>query len=472
MRQPTPVPVPCSSPPLLPTFLRTQRCARLWAGAALAALLVLVSGPSLLHAGPPPGEGAILHRPVPPEPTSHAEAIRRVTEMPRDNALQRSAQRLGLRIVNVLWEDTGRSAGSALGPNISDVTLQVFERNGARRRSHLLPVLRFPNFTDRTADLNLDLFQVRAGNQTPRGTLRAVGLREVLSDIRPFLSHPRDHRGDHNLLAPRDTHVLVSAQHVFLPITADGEVSFSPVIFNYQSAPDNPAVLVLLATRQGLSVTVVENRPGEQSFQGHGQQLFHNAGGQRALFTAERLSTVQGRVDRGRGTADDLDGLAEGSDVLLLIQVPLRHENRGMLHGLDMVMESAPMGASGAGGGHLRRTRETSDVERAVLGHGETEGPFVEINRQRLERDPRFPIRVTVQFYRATSNGVVSQADLSAMHAEIERVYAEGDWVGSLVVPEGPRERPTDWIRTNPGGDTWRPPGCDGGWWLCPPPKR
>lgn len=114
-----------------------------------------------------------------------------------------------------------------------------------------------------------------------------------------------------------------------------------------------------------------------------------------------------------------------------------------------------------------RGVERQSDVERAVLGHGETEGPFVEINGQRLERDPRFPIRVTVQFYRATSNGVVTDEDLRAMHAEIERVYQQGDWVGSLVVPAGRRERPTDWIRTNPGGDTWQHRLCPEGWWRC-----
>ncbi|TVR03483.1 MAG: hypothetical protein EA398_05005 [Deltaproteobacteria bacterium] len=407
-----------------------------------------------------------------PAPPPFSEVIRRVTAMPGDADLRRRANLRGLNVLNVLWEDTGRSAGSALGPNISDVTLQVFDGgSGNRRQSHLLPVLRFPNFTDRTADIPLDHFQVRVGNHRGGGSLRTASLREVLEDIRPFLSNPRHMDGDGRLLADRDTHVLVSAQHVFLPIPARGEASFSPVIFNYQSAPGNPAVLVLLVTRQGLSATVVENRRGEQTRQGHGQQLFFNAGGERALFTAERLSTVQQRVDSGQGSADDVDGLQEGSDVLLLVQIPLVHENRGRLHGLGSgagsmapdgaVLEmAAPRSAAGS-------DRARSDVERAVLGHGETEGPFIEMNGQRLRRDARFPIRVTVQFYRATSNGVVSDEDLEQVRAEIERVYAQGDWVGSLVVPDGPRERPTDWIHTNPGGDTWQHPPCTGPWWNC-----
>jgi hypothetical protein len=65
----------------------------------------------------------------------------------------------------------------------------------------------------------------------------------------------------------------------------------------------------------------------------------------------------------------------------------------------------------------------------------------------RLERDPRFPVRVTVQFYRATSNGVIDEQDLVDVKRQIDRVYEDGDFVGSLVVPEDGRTRPTEWQR-------------------------
>jgi len=94
-----------------------------------------------------------------------------------------------------------------------------------------------------------------------------------------------------------------------------------------------------------------------------------------------------------------------------------------------------------------RRAAPRSDVERAVIGHGEEMGPFYEGGGLRLVRDERFPVRVTVQFYRATSNGVVSPQDLQDVKAQIDRVYSDGDFVGSLVVPESGRTRPTDWVR-------------------------
>ena len=59
------------------------------------------------------------------------------------------------------------------------------------------------------------------------------------------------------LLAPGAA--LVSAQATFLPVPREGQATFWPVIFNYQSSRKNPAVLTLLVTRQGTSMTVVDN---------------------------------------------------------------------------------------------------------------------------------------------------------------------------------------------------------------------
>ena len=73
------------------------------------------------------------------------------------------------------------------------------------------------------------------------------------------------------------------------------------------------------------------------------------------------------------------------------------------------------------------------DVEAAVIGHGQVEGPFTVIDGLAIERDPQFPIRVTVQFYKATSDGIGTEADVEAIAGQIERVCDEGDYVGGLV---------------------------------------
>jgi hypothetical protein len=386
-------------------------------------------------------------------------AINLVTQMPGDGALTSRASRHGLDVLNVMWEDTGRFGGSSVGPNISDVTLQVREPVDGGFRTHLLPVLRFPNFSDKTADIAADKLWIKVGNQADGAQLVSVPLTEVLSHLREYLSVPDDVLGTGNLLSDRDSHVLVSAQHVFVPIPKTGKAEFNPVIFNYQSSAGNPAVLTLLATREGTSVAVIENSGGDQSFQGGGQQLFFNNHGQRTVFTAERRSDVKARIEAGQATAADAGALDEGAEMMLLIQVPLKFkEPRAESGGYGI--GGLGLSGTGYGGGGLAAPkamataeapakgsrRAVSDVENAVLGHGTDLGPVVEGHKLTLERDTRFPVRVTVQFYKATSNGVVSADDLKAVKQQIDAVYAKGDHVGSLVVPEGARHRPTDWI--------------------------
>ncbi len=122
--------------------------------------------------------------------------------------------------------------------------------------------------------------------------------------------------------------------------------------------------------------------------------------------------------------------------MVLLIQVPLKQKNP-LVPAEGMVMLEANSSA-------LPPAAPRSDVEAAVIGHGPVEGPYTEIAGLPIERDERFPIRVTVQFYKATSNGVVSAADMEEIAGQIRRVYDEADYVGSLVV-DGASGRPTEY---------------------------
>jgi len=382
------------------------------------------------------------------EAPSYESVVRDVVAMTRDRQVVADVRRRGLHVVNVMWEDTGRAKGSALGPNISDLTLQVRYQSSEydRERRALMPVIRYPNFSDRTADIRSNRFFVRVGNEKGEG-LRSVPLTKFLRNIRRYLSVPESVKGSGNLLARRDKHFLVSAQAVFLPIPASGEAEFNPVIFNYQSAPKSPAVLSILVTRQGTSVAVVENRNGGTRY---GQPLYYNNNGQRAAFTAERRSDVAERIAEQGGpqSEDDESALERGADALFLIQVPLKHRHRGRLGGISSSSASAKpqkKSKSKPAPSKRRSVRSRSDVEQAVLGHGRDRGPVVEGNNLKLERDPRFPIRITVQFYKATSNGVVNASDLDNIADSIASVYEHADYVGSLVVPEGDTNRPTEW---------------------------
>lgn len=396
-------------------------------------------------------------RRYPPEDVRDYDAYRRVIEqtvnMVSDPQAQALANRYGLNILNVTWEDTGRYQNSAVGPNISDMTIQVQQRHPIRDdyALHLMPVIRYPNFTDQSADIDIDQFFLPLGNQ--RGEdLQPVPLREVLDNLRNYLTEPDSWAGrETSLLADRDTHVLVSAQACFLPIPQQGMAEFNPVLFNYQSYPGDPAVLTLLVTREGTSVTVIDNqRDGFAAGRTWGQRLFFNKNGDRASLTGQRISDYQAENPNGEPSQASAAG-EEGLNMVMLIQVPLRQRqpaNFGFGAGDVMMAPAAPSAIS------QESARGGSNVEAAVIGHGAVEGPFTEIAGLPIERDDRFPIRVTVQFYKATSNGVVSETDIQEIRQQIARVYDDADYVGSLVV-DGLRDRPTEYDGSHEEPEGW-----------------
>ena len=385
----------------------------------------------------------------------YLDVIQRTQSMISNGNAQRLADRHGLDIVDVTWEDTGRFKGSAVGPNISDMTIQVQHKTAEDQYSlHLMPVIRFPNFSDKTADIPLNQLYLTVGNEKNK-TLRKVPLRDVLGNLRQYLSKPTSWKGKQkSLLAERDSHVLTSAQAAFLPIPKGGIAEFNPVIFNYQSRQGDPAVLTLLATREGTSVTVIDNqRDGFDAGRTWGQRLFFNKNGERASFTGKRLSDFKRegdakQVDDGSDRTPISLSHDDGLNMVMLIQVPLKQKSPGFgLFEDSVALEAAPA--------PTLSKQQRSNVEAAVIGHGKVEGPFTEIDNLEIERDPRFPIRVTVQFYKGTNNGVVSESDLSAINDQLEKVYSDADYIGSLVT-EGDTRRPTEHF-----GPKHEPPG----WW-------
>ncbi|NUP13155.1 MAG: hypothetical protein HOW73_44510 [Polyangiaceae bacterium] len=394
----------------------------------------------------------------PEEQVSYAEVVRKVTGMVTDQGTSSRVDRRGMNLINVMWEDTGRFEGSSVGPNISDLTLQVRYTEQGQAKAALLPVIRFPNFSDRTGDIPANRLFVRVGNQKKNGKLETVPLTDMLKDLKKFVADPSSIKGSGNVLAKRDSHFLVSAQAVFLPVPKKGHAEFTPVLFNYQSFKGSPAVMTILVTRQGSSVTVIENDGSESSpVAANGQELYFNKAGERAPFTAERKSDVVQRIEAQGGPKDEDDrsAIAKGADTLFIIQVPLKQRQIargdgpgwGGAGGPPPPPQAAPMmpGAKAAESSAAMNKEEKSDVEQAVLGHGKVEGKFFEGRNLQFERDDRFPIRVTVQFYKATSNGVVEDKDLDAIASAIGNVYEHADFVGSLVTPENDPLRPTAW---------------------------
>ncbi len=372
---------------------------------------------------------------------SFESAVSNTAAMVWNNKTINIASQYGLDIVNITWEDTGRYEGSCWGPNISDMTIQV--HHGPRDSEMLtcMPVIRFPNFHDITADMNPDDFFLLTGNESGND-LESVSLTDYVDNIRDYLHDGNSWGGRVNsLLAERDSVVLVSAQAVFLPIEDDGIATFNPVLYNYQSYEGSPAVLAILATREGTSATIIDNSSEYNAdYYSWGQRLYFNEDGERASLTGSRISDFLDNPENlSELTSDYMEAAGEeGLNMVMLIQIPLKQKERA-----NLWFECDDMMISGC-----IQEGEYSDVESAVIGHGELEGPFREIAGLPIVRDDRFPIRVTVQFYKATSNGIVSEGDIAEIAAQISRVYDDASYVGSLVVPEEKIVRPTDWDRS------------------------
>lgn len=400
---------------------------------------------------------------------AYRRIVARVADMVNNERAQNLVAARGLSLLDVTWEDTGRWEGSSVGPNISDVTIEVEGGVGGRRGSgtFLMPVMRHDNFTDKTADIKADELMIPIGNHRKGGEIETISLRELLESPTEFLSDPGDGEiKTGSLLAKRDSHVLVSAQHAFLPVPQGGSAKFWPVVFNYQSSKRNPAVLAILVTRQGTSMTIIDNdRDSFSSGGSWGQRLYFNDGGERAPLMAERLADVEASgVTLNGESAESLD---DDSNVLMLIQVPLklRRVSRPAKDELAppspnlapsaTKSKASPGGSAGSGVGR----GAVSDVDTAVLGHGPSDGEFTELDGLTIARDTRFPVRVTLQFYQATSNGVISRDDVKTMASQIKKVYRQADFVGSLVVPtEADRRRPTNWTGHGPAPHdvSWR----------------
>ncbi len=403
-------------------------------------------------------EGRMIR--VKPDPTPSYEVVtQNVANMLANRQVSQLVAAKGLNLLNVMWEDTGRYVGSSVGPNISDVTIEVEVEGRHGKRNYLMPVIRYPNFTDKTADIDIDKFYLRVGNQRENGRLRTISLKQFLAHPTRYMSLPKSGKiKGSSLLAKRDSHVLVSAQSAFLPVPKGGKAKFYPVIFNYQSYAENPAVLTILVTRQGTSMTIIDNsRDTVSGGASWGQRLYFNAGGERAPLTAERLKDVVRNGVTSNG--ESATSLGKDSNLLMLIQVPLKVKARPMMVYDMMEAEGAamPSAAMGSGGMAKPSARRAADLDTAVLGHGATEGKYTELDGLTIERDSRFPVRVTVQFYQATGTGVINKAHVDALAAQIDKVYAKGDYVGSLVVPDGSIRRPTAYTGTSraPAGLTW-----------------
>ena len=196
-----------------------------------------------------------------------AQAMDVVANIVSDRSTTQLLNRYGLKAHSITWEDTARTKDSCWGPNISDMTLVV--KDGKR----LMPVIRKPNFADVTDDVPIETFRVRVGNEKGGDTSKVLSLREYIENLALYT----DSAPDVDLYCTEmDANILTSSQCCVIPVT-EGTSDFAVQLFNYQSYDNNPAVLVILAAKDGTSAQIVEKS---------NQKLFFNDKGIARWFSA------------------------------------------------------------------------------------------------------------------------------------------------------------------------------------------
>ena len=375
------------------------------------------------------------------------EVVRAVRGMAEQGSpASKVADKFGLAVQNVQWEDCARAKDSVWGPCISDMTLQV--------EGSAMPAIRFPNFTDLTCDVPLNKINLVVGNEkeTTAGPaasseqFKTVTLLEYLKDFRDYLHRPSSWKGSaRSLLAPGSTHAIVSAQACFLPMAQGSEAEFNVALYNYQSEKGDPTVLAIIATSKGTSAQVVENVNGKQ-------MLYFNKAGQRCSFIGQRLSDHRKETSgAGVSTEGPMTDEEKKDNVVMIIQVPLKKKRvvyrGGVTKGWSIFGSDDYEGGSHNEGLQPQVQSQSCNVEDAMVKVGESQGPFTEVNSLEIERDDRFPVRVTLQFYKTTSNGVVTDEIMEQILKQVQSPQKNADHIGSLVVNPN-ADRPTEFKQT------------------------
>ena len=389
------------------------------------------------------------------------ELLAEISVLDRQSKLQQLAESYGLNIKKVTWEDTGRDKNSALGPNISDLTLFAVAKDSrakdAAATGENMCIVRKPNFTDVTADLSIDKFGVSVGNEVGQKPTR-VSLKEYLTNLAKYTGNDKLK----SMLLPRDEVLLTRGQFCFLPVEEGDECEFNVCLRNYQSSDAESAVLVVVASAQGTSAQVLA---------GGTQHLFFDLDGKACNWLLKRLKDdrkAKGKVD----LEAKMDAKEEEENALFIYQIPLKMKEepvRGSYFGyapqvtslggyggdssydkglayacatstssevsLQGLTKSKSRSLSrGRGGGG--RTKPRAGIDHGIISVGKPHSDFKGVKGKQFERDPKFPIACTVQFYQSTDTCDIPEAMFQLMSEKITAVYKTGVAMGSLVVNE------------------------------------
>jgi hypothetical protein len=322
----------------------------------------------------------------------------------------------------------------------------------------LMPVVRKPNFSDVTDDVPIETFTVRVGNQGSDAKSETIPLRDYLANLSQYTD--TDHKVD--LILERDSVVLTSSQCCVLPVRRGEKTEFAVQLFNYQSYDEDPAVLVVLVSKDGVSSQIVERS---------NQKLFFNDKGTARWFDIERLQDKReretGKPQQKVKSFTEMKDTEKQENVIMMIQIPLKQKPRVRTRGFGSMTlggEECCMMDGGFGmpacmsmNAPVYRSmsiQKGAGMDMGQIGLGSSEGPFVGTKGLKLERDDRFPIRCTFQYYRVTDENFINEHDIKDIKEQLDRATKVAVATGSLVFSKPVVTNPLcgDWCGTKAPG--------------------
>jgi hypothetical protein len=354
----------------------------------------------------------------PANPREEARAIaeaydrtaHKVAELPESFRTRERAARRGIEVVDVLREAAARAQPGAPDFREPTIGMEVRVPGGDKPLAAVLaPVFRHPLAAP--LEVRLDRFFLRVGNQHGE-PLRTVPLGPFLSDLGRYVTSPASLTGTASLgervslVSPRDSRVYVDVQAAIIPVPLRGRASVRPVVFASGAAPRSPALLAVVASREGTSVHVIENRPEDRSISGVGQALDFNEGGDRQAFA------IGGR----------------SVQTILVVQVPLA-SGHIEVHGdaTSKVPVSAPLPAPGNDG--------------EPRGAPVSGGPFVEGYGDRIERDESRVLRATVLLLYPVTDSDLSDSDWESIAGRLRAMASRPESAGTALLPDSDARR-------------------------------
>ncbi len=394
----------------------------------------------------------------------------------------------GLEAHQVCWEDTARTKNSSMGPNISDMTLRAEETD--------MPVIRRPNFADITVDHPIDKFNVTIGNESGN-ELSRICFKEYLENINKYTGNNNISK----LIDENDLVILCSTQACMLP-ASDAEVNFNVRMFNYQTRTNNPAVLVIISSNQGTSTQILDSKTTDILF--NSKSKAYDFVAERLKEERKRLgkdlNSPMSDEEKERNVlfiyqiplkvkeperpkfvtkspkASYISSLTsssvlydsytnkevnfsdndyeEGFDDLPLSKCNysldylvnyLPSSCKIVLNESECLSDSEEVISNCA-----MDTRTIEGLPKVKLGldnamlrvSTESKGDFIGTNGLALERDFRYPIRCTLQYYWITDSSELNENQIKQISEQLEKFYSHSSNKSSLVMSD--TNRPTE----------------------------